>query len=312
MSNQIRKILHAMKIVDRLLNRSEEVAYRELARIADDNGMRVFSKTRLSDVLDKSGSRLSQRDFDFFTRSHCDYVVTDHVFKPVMAIEYDGPLHADARQQERDQIKNRLFRDAGLGLLRIHDKHVTKLYRGMTVLRWIVEVTELMKVFDEAQESGQIPLDEPFDPAAFDSIGKGRRFPYWLSAPATQSFHAFFKTLDPARPHGWSSFSGREADGTRARLSCLFFDDQLLWSKTAIRQQDMRFPLSDLLDELDSCELGEKLKCYQKGELRPSTKAEFKTIFDRFRERYDAHPSHSSGAFPFEIAWNGRGEMRYR
>ncbi|MFX8126047.1 hypothetical protein ABTL08_19845, partial [Acinetobacter baumannii] len=76
--------------------------------------------------------------------------------------------------------------------------------------------------------------DEPFDPSAFDAIGDGPRFPYWLSAPATQSFHAFFKTLDPAAPHGWSSFTGRDADGTACRLSCLYFDDHILWAKTAV------------------------------------------------------------------------------
>ena len=201
----------AVKIVDRLLNRSEEVAFRELEHIAADNGLRVFAKTRLSDVITKSGGHLGQRTFDYFTRSHCDYVVTDDGYRPVMVVEYDGPFHVDARQQERDGIKNALLREAGLGLLRINDRHVTKTYRGMSVLRWIIEVTELMKAFDEAQDNGQIPLDEPFDPAAFDSIGGGSRFPYWLSAPATQSFHAFFKTLDPAVPHGWSSFTGRDA-----------------------------------------------------------------------------------------------------
>lgn len=157
-----------------------------------------------------------------------------------------------------------------------------------------------------------IPLDEPFDPAAFDSIGNGRRFPYWLSAPATQSFHAFFKTLDPAGPHGWSSFTGQTEDQTWARLSCLYFNDQVLWSKTAVRRQDLIFPLHDLLDEIDGCELGERLKAFHSGRSRASTKAEFKQVFDRFCDRYEAHPSHSSGAFPFEISWSGVGRVRYR
>lgn len=301
-----------MKIVDRLLNRSEEVAFRELERIAGDNGLRVFAKTRLSDVITKSGGHLSRREFDYFTRSHCDYVVTDDVYSPLMVVEYDGPFHVDARQQERDQIKNALLREAGLGLLRINDRHVTRSYRGMSVLRWIIEVTELMRVFDEAQRNGQIPLDEPFDPSAFDAIGDGPRFPYWLSAPATQSFHAFFKTLDPAAPHGWSSFTGRDADGTACRLSCLYFDDHILWAKTAVRRQDLVFPHYDLLDEIDGCELGLRLAQFRRGEIQAATKAEFRRVFDRFCEKYDPHPSHSSGAFPFEIVWDGKSGLRYR
>jgi hypothetical protein len=35
-----------MKVVDSLLNRSEEAVGRELEKIASDNGMRVFSKLR--------------------------------------------------------------------------------------------------------------------------------------------------------------------------------------------------------------------------------------------------------------------------
>jgi very-short-patch-repair endonuclease len=302
-----------MEIVDRLLNRSEETAFRELKRIADDNDMRVFSKTRLSDVIVKGGAYLSQRKFDYFTRCHCDYVVTDADFRPLMVIEYDGPLHVDARQRERDAIKNDLCRRAGLGLLRINDRHVTKLYRGMSVLRWIIEVSELAKAFDKAQREGQVPNDEPFDPAAFDSFGAGtKRFPYWLSAPATQSFYDFFATLDPAAPHGWSSFVGYDAGDTAYRLSCLYFDDRVLWARTAVRRQDLDFPHFDLLCEIDGCELGERLAGFRRGEIRTASKAEFRPVFERFCERYDPHPSHSMGAFPFEGRWDPKNGWRSR
>lgn len=122
-----------MKIVDSLLNRSEEVVLHELQKIVSDNAMRVFTKPRLSDVIQKGGSHLTNREFDFYTRSHCDFVVADHDARPVMVVEYDGPLHQlSADQQERDAIKNELCRRAGLGLLRINDNYVTKIYRGMT------------------------------------------------------------------------------------------------------------------------------------------------------------------------------------
>lgn len=66
-----------MRVVESLLNRSEEVAYRELEKIASDNSMRVFVKLRLSDVIDKQATRLTQREFDFYTRSHLDFVLSD-------------------------------------------------------------------------------------------------------------------------------------------------------------------------------------------------------------------------------------------
>jgi hypothetical protein len=57
-----------MKVVDSLLNRSEEAVRRELEKIASDNGLRVFSKFRLSDVLDKGNTYLTNREFDFYVR----------------------------------------------------------------------------------------------------------------------------------------------------------------------------------------------------------------------------------------------------
>jgi hypothetical protein len=58
-----------MKVVDSLLNRSEEAVLRELQNIASDNGMRVFLKPRLSDVIQKGNTRLTDREFEFYTRS---------------------------------------------------------------------------------------------------------------------------------------------------------------------------------------------------------------------------------------------------
>jgi very-short-patch-repair endonuclease len=293
-----------MKIVDSLLNRSEEVVFRELQSIVADNNLRAFPKPRLSDVIRKDGSFLTQREFDYYTRSHCDFVVTDANFHPLVVVEYDGPLHVDPKQQARDQIKNELCRRAGLGMLRIHDRHVTKLYRGMSVLRWIIEVAELEKAFYEAQANGHLPYDEPFDPALFLTSSTGQRFPYWLSAPATQSIHAFFKTLDPARPKGWTSFLGHDDEGAGYRLSCLYFEDKILWARTAVRRQDLDFPHYDLLSELDTCELGIRLRKFRKGEIAAITKDEFRPIFEAFCDRYNGRPAHSMGAFPFDGTWD--------
>lgn len=294
-----------MKAVETLLNRSEQVVFRELEKIADDNGLRAFSKTRLSDVIDKEKTVLTQREFDFFTRSHCDFVVTTKKFSPIMIIEYDGPIHDDPAQKARDAIKNDLCRRAGLGILRIHDRHVTQLYRGMTVLRWIIEVSELEKAFTEAQENGHIPLDEPFDPAF--AVGTGsRRFPYWLSADASIAINRFLKSLDRSIPKGWNSFIGRDAENTWYRLSSLSFGEKVLCAKTAVRAHDLDFPQHDLGNELDVCELGIRLDKFQKGEVRALTKEEFRPIFESFCERYNVNPSHSYGSFPFEVSWNFR------
>lgn len=294
-----------MRIVESLLNRSEEATRRELEKIASDNGMRVFTKFRLSDVIEKGTTYLTNREFDFYTRAHCDFVLADADARPIMIVEYDGPQHQlSVEQRERDEIKNELCRRAGLGLLRINDRYVTKLYRGMTVLRWIIEVTELEKAFYEAQESGQIPWDEPFDPTFLEPAGAGGRFPYWLGASATQSFHRFFKTLDRGIPKGINGILGQDENGAALRFSCLYFGDQILWTKTGIRKQDLQFPDYDLLSEIDTCELGILLKKFRAGEIAACSPAEFRPIFEGFCKQYNAHPSYSMGGFPLDVHYN--------
>lgn len=294
-----------MKVVDSIVNRSEETVLHELQRITSDNGLKVFTKLRLSDVLQKGGTHLINREFDFYTRSHFDFVVANDEFRPLMAIEYDGPLHRlSTEQMERDEIKNDLCRRAGLGLLRINDNYVTKIYRGMTILRWIVEVTELEKAFNAAQEGGHIPWDEPFDPTFLEPAGSGGRFPYWLGAAANQSFHKFFDTLDRRIPKGLNGVLGKDKNGAARRLSCLYFGNQILWTTTGIRKQDLEFPDYDLLDEINTCELGILLKRFRRGAVTASSVEEFRPFFEQFCEHYSAHPSYTMGAFPFEAHWN--------
>ena len=288
-----------MRTVYSLLNRSEELVYRELTSIAKDNDLKLFAKPRLSDVLEKGKTHLTKSEFSLYSRGHFDFVITDQNYCPLMAIEYDGPFHLSKEQFARDQIKNDLCKRSGFGLLRINDRHVTKLYRGMTVLRWIVEVIELRDVFSDAQSKGHIPIDEDFDPAFIGGVGEQTNFPYWLSAEAVQSIHAFFRQFDSSTIKGWTGITGTDNENTDYRLSCLFFEDKILWSKVGVRKQGLDFPAHELLNELDTCELGLQLKKFRAGEIKPISKEQFRVIFDSFCEKYNARYSRGMGAFPF-------------
>jgi len=90
---------------------------------------------------------------------------------------------------------------------------------------------------------------------------------------------------------------------TARRLSCLYFGNQILWTTTGIRKQDLEFPDYDLLDEINTCELGILLKRFRRGLVRTSSIDEFRSFFEQFCKRYNAHPSYSMGAFPFEAHW---------
>jgi Protein of unknown function (DUF2726) len=194
-----------MLIVDKFLNRSEEIVFDELSAVASDNALHAFAKPRLSDILSTGTTRLTHREFGFYTRAHFDFIVTESDYRPYLAVEYDGPGHSDWRQMERDRIKDKLCSKAELPLVRINANHVLRKFRGMSLLRWIVEVSQLERAFYEAQSKGQIPFDEPFDPAMFDTIGTTRRFPYWLSLVETQRIHKFLEAR--AQPKGWYGYS---------------------------------------------------------------------------------------------------------
>jgi hypothetical protein len=294
-----------VRIADSLLNKSEEVAFRELEAITNDNALRLFAKPRLSDVILKDGTYLPPRTFDFSTRSHVDFVVTDENSKPILAVEYDGPSHSEPRQQERDRIKDELCGSAGMGILRITANHVTKLFRGMSILRWIIEVMELEKAFYREQEAGHIPWDEPFD-ASFLWVGGKREYPWHLSLSANGAIRKFLEEF-PSRDKGLQTITATDTNQNLRELAFLWAGDQVIWAKTAVRHQNVEFPAYDLLDHLGTCELHLALSRFQRGDAQATTGPKLQRILQEFCSRYDAHPSHSSdwgGRAPFSFSWN--------
>ena len=293
-----------MRIAPKLLNNTEELAFRELNAITQDNAMRLFAKPRLSDVILKD-ELLSQADFDFYTRAHVDFVVTDEQTKPLFIVEYDGPSHASLKQQRRDRTKDSLCTAAGLGVLRINANHVAKLYRDMSVLRWIIEVTELERWFYDAQAAGHVPWDEPFHAATLMRDGKERKWPYWLSVSATRSLNSFVFDDLTSGQRGWAGIFGTDPRNNLMELSYCWFGDRVIWSRTGVRRQSFRFPAYDLLRELATCELEIKVREHKAGKLQAISGAQMQHICRQFCSRYDAHPSHScGGAGPVHYSWS--------
>lgn len=301
-----------MLIADRLHNKAEEMTFRELNSIVEDNGLRLFSKSRLSDVILKN-EFLPREIFDFYTRAHVDFVVTDQQTKPMFIVEYDGPFHVDARQIQRDQKKDDLCSSAGLGVLRINANHVTRKFRGISILRWVIEVTELEKSFYDAQKAGHVPWDESFDPAMIFDDGKGKKWPYWLSATATQRLNDF-ASKGRMEKGGWANITGRDDKQNWHDLSFCWFENSVIWSQTGVKNQSFQFPAFDLLKEIAICELDLKVQEYQKGERQPVSGAQFQNICERFCNRYNAHPSHSftcGGSAPFQFSWNSSSGWKF-
>ena len=200
--------------------------------------------------------------------------------------------------------------DNEISRLRINANHVTRLYRGISILRWIVEVTELQKWFEKAQAEGQIPYDEPFDPAMIADDGRGRKWPYWLSVSATQAILSFYRKLDNAMRKGRANLFGRDALGNQHDLSFIWFGDQVIWAKTAVRPQNVEFPSYDLLDEIATCELGIKLAKFRRGEIPSISTSQFERIHAEFCRKFNATPNHTMGGYPFNCSWTPESGFR--
>ena len=280
-----------MRIKDRIINISEEIVLKELSAIVAENRLRVFPKLRLSDVIEKD-TYLDHDHFSYFTRSHFDFLITTPEAKPFMAIEYDGPFHSGVEQVARDAKKHFLCKEAGLPILRINANHVLRKYRGMTLLRWIIEVIQLEESFYEAQEKVEVPFDEPFDPMAIMSDGSGRNWPYWLSATAMARINKF--VLSGQGTRGWVTLIGKDDDRIHS-LEYIRVGDQILYVRTSVRNQDANIPQFDMIREVTHCEMGEQLTSFLQREQQLISIKNFQSIHDKVCQRFKMHVSASMG-----------------
>lgn len=247
-------------MLKRLLNLHEEVTHRRLQEVCGANDAHVYAKVRVADVLSIENSGIDGALFRYALQAHFDFVVTDTEHSPLFSVEFDGPRHDEARQRERDSLKNSLCDRFDLPLLRINARYLPRRYRDMDLLTWFVQVWFAQRWFEEAQASGQVPYDEPFMPQSFILLpGHKQQFPLWLSATVRGRLRKLCfsgKILDIAP----SKLIGTDLSGDHHAIAFLRFDaNQGVMTETGMRSQ--RFPVSesDALDEIVTIALYEKL-----------------------------------------------------
>jgi hypothetical protein len=170
------------KPLKKILNPREVAAYYELQRVATEYGYGVHIKMRLADVFPVEKSGIAAELYTFALRSHFDFVVSGEAHDPLFAVEFDGPSHRDD-QRKRDAKKNELCKIFSFPLLRINTRHLVQKYNKASLLRWIISAWELQKAFCEAQNKGQMPLDEDFDPIFLWHAGNTVEevHPHWIA-----------------------------------------------------------------------------------------------------------------------------------
>lgn len=164
----------------RMLNEKEEITIDILNAVTSKYGAHVWIKSKIADVLNIENSGLSDKEYKYALMAHFDFVVADYNYMPKFTVEFDGSQHkSDASAIRRDELKNNICRRFDFPLLRITSDYFKKIGQFPTILSWITELYFLQEIFYDAQDKGQIPLDEPwmwFSIVGYDPVVRCRAF----------------------------------------------------------------------------------------------------------------------------------------
>ena len=279
----------------KVLNLHEVVTHKRLSDACDRVGASVFAKVRLADVLPIERSGIDSDLYAFALRSHFDFLVTDSDHSPLFVVEFDGPSHDSPKQLRRDLLKNRLCDRFDLPMLRVNARYLTKTYGTMDLLTWFVDVWFLARAFEEAQQSGTIPWDEPFD-HKFLMPGecRGVTFPWWLAADVEQKLRKLSeegRCWDP----GSSWIVGHDQDENHRALGYIRITrDSGVSCTTGMRRQRFPGPIDELLGDIVTHELCQRVVSVLDGSEIGESIESIKAKMKQFADRYDFCSVHST------------------
>lgn len=268
-----------------LVNRYEIATDAALNEAAENVGLQVCMKVRLGDVLNLRSSGLSNEEFGYATRAHLDFVVTDAPENlPQFAVEFDGRHHrTDAAAIRRDEMKDRICARLGLPLLRI-DAAFLRRRRRFTLIGLLIEVWATERAFYAAQETGQIPYDEPFCYFSVleTSRGSGYTWAYSLDEPARTLMvkaHADGLALDwvPEERTSRHPFAETAPDEIECYTVLPLHRERYIIGHARLRnfKNFGGLPASQLVSDLAVADAGVLLERYIDGEHPPTTADEF-------------------------------------
>ncbi len=224
-----------------LVNFYEKVTDRLLTTAATDHGDRLLAKVRLADVIEVE--HLTGRAKNYGLSSHLDFVmVRADTSEPRFAVELDGAQHwTNPAVRERDRLKDDLCELAELPLLRVTSAF-TRQQGRWTVLTYLVDAFYLAEAFQEAQASGSIPSDEPFDAGSFITVDEDGQGGFnMLDAAARRRLWSWREhgQLPAALPDTWVT-SSREERGVYANAFLAVATNRYLIAHVRVR--DFNFP----------------------------------------------------------------------
>lgn len=246
----------------KIINRQEEASYNELQSLATQYGYNVHIKIRLADVLPIEASGIEDDLYGFSLKSHFDFLVSGEDYAPLFAVEFDGPTHRKPEQQRRDAKKDFLCARFELPLLRINTNHLLKKYNKASLLQWIISAWELKKGFNTAQEQGQIPANEDFDPIMLWHPGQTLEeiHPHWIALQPRLHIEELHKQGCIPVGHACSFTFTDDQKNYRGIEWIDVGPSQVIFIESAMRAQQFPLYLGDLFQEILTVLLYDKLQ----------------------------------------------------
>ncbi|MDW7671915.1 MAG: DUF2726 domain-containing protein [Bacillota bacterium] len=146
-----REIKLPYRVSHSVLTDAEKSFYHTLKLFVGERAV-ICPKIGLKDIffISKEAGSEHMKYFGKIAQKHVDFVLCETVsMKPLCAIELDDISHTSKKSYERDQFIEKLYKDAGLELIRLSSKS------GYTANE--IE-TALMGVFDEKAEKTYEPV----------------------------------------------------------------------------------------------------------------------------------------------------------
>jgi hypothetical protein len=116
------KLLYKYQAKEYFMTQSESDFFRMLVDVVGDR-FYIFPQAHLSSILDeKITGQNWNAAFSHINGKSVDYVLCDKItLKPAYAVELDDYTHHSASRQERDKEVERIFKAAGIPLVRFND-----------------------------------------------------------------------------------------------------------------------------------------------------------------------------------------------
>lgn len=277
----------------KILNYPETITHTKLKESCEKYESEVYTKIRIADILPIENSGIDHVLYRYALQAHFDFVITNINKEPLFAVEYDGPIHYEDRQVERDNKKRQICEIFNFPLLRVNGEYLVKKYRGFDLLSWLIEVWFFREVFINAQENGSIPDDELFDPhLLFKLPGRKGIFPLWLSLEILTQIQELAKAKKIKYPFPNGEWIGIDDHGNYHGIIWLWIDEEMgISAQSAMRSQNFPIVESDLLTEILVFLLYEELSQVLSGKIKATPIKKIVNKVDAFTNKFKVRMS---------------------